>query len=1079
MANWGDDFKIELMDDFPLIDPLNFPTNERKFNVSMRLEVDCRDSEFLNIISGYSGLDQVILFIAKFAKDYPVKLVFGHEPSMIGNKKAPASASKLPDEMRDYWLNLGLSPRTNSSVLECITAIKSGRVEARIHTERFLHAKAYITSNAAIFGSSNFSKPGLEGSRELNGRHEAGSEGYNQVKKFSDGCWDRSKPYTMKLLQLLEQLLLHSTWREALARSCAAILEGDWAEDMIPRGLKAEYNKLWPHQKQGIAQAMSVLENQGAVVISDPTGSGKTRTGGWLFRLAQNKMISRGGEMATSLIPVIVSPSSVENNWHQIMDQVGVSAQVLPMGLLSNPGKESSKRRLKLLEKAGLIGVDEIHNFYNLTTNRTQRLSGNLAESRIFLTATPINRNFKDLVRLMNLLGTADLDGDTFLEIRRLEDSINDNDRDIRDNARKRAKKLVQRFMVRRTRDDLCKIAKERPDEYRIGERVASYPQYNPEYYLIDSPEDYDLLELIEQDVNRLRGLSRIKKIKQTNYEKEHQVDEKNTLKARLSSSRGMNRWLIWNTLDSSVVALYEHILGTKSAEEEYEVDSRKTMKSKSKGVLNQLKEMMIPQWELSEELINDSATPRWIVDEEQFELVRKEEISLYESILDKISQISNSRINSKLDLLENTINDGNKVLAFDSSIITIEYLKKELIKREVEVHSYTGASNKTKKKRVLDAEGLFGLHSDRIPRIGLLSDSMSEGINLQGTSILVHLTEPSTIRKAEQRAGRVDRMDSPLESITIYYPKKDLISSKKSDLLGERLKLVNDVLGSNIKLPDEETEDIPTEEEIDLNSQQINEKMFSDRDGLFDAFFDVRNLIGDSGIISDNEYELMRTSKARVLSYVGLVESETPWCFFVIQTNKNWTPQWVFLDYEKRAAKAGSGIVTDIADICKLLREHLQRAEDLDPSINADEWIEKYLEHVSRHEVELLPKRRRSMLVMMKEVLLGWEKYFKNDSETIKKLRDLRFSIIRERDGFDLRQMSSQWMSFIRDRKTKNLKDRISGRGKTKKFQNLLIENPPEDIENFLAIFEEVEYADIIDSRTIAMIAGVPKTPR
>ena len=58
---------------------------------------------------------------------------------------------------------------------------------------------------------------------------------------------------------------------------------------------------------------------------------------------AYQRMLSKGGINTTSLIPVIVSPSSVENNWYQILDDVGIPREVLSQGILSNPKKDSSK----------------------------------------------------------------------------------------------------------------------------------------------------------------------------------------------------------------------------------------------------------------------------------------------------------------------------------------------------------------------------------------------------------------------------------------------------------------------------------------------------------------------------------------------------------------------------------------------------------------------------------------------------------------------------------------------------------------------------------------------------------------
>ena len=56
--------------------------------------------------------------------------------------------------------------------------------------------------------------------------------------------------------------------------------------------------------------------------------------------------------------------SSLINNWHEILDEVGVAREGLSQGILSNSAKESTKRRLNLIEKTNLLAVDEIHKQY-------------------------------------------------------------------------------------------------------------------------------------------------------------------------------------------------------------------------------------------------------------------------------------------------------------------------------------------------------------------------------------------------------------------------------------------------------------------------------------------------------------------------------------------------------------------------------------------------------------------------------------------------------------------------------------------------------------------------------------------
>lgn len=1064
---------IELEVPFPELNSDEFPTNEGDKSVRDQLIEDCAGSDFLKIISGYSGLDQIVWFIARYAKDAKIQIVFGSEPKISQESRLPTRSRKLNDEMRDYWLERGLSPKTNSSILQTIEAIENGRVSVKIHTEKFLHGKAFATQNAAIFGSSNFSKPGLVLSRELNGRFLNTEPKYQQIVRFIEGCWHRSEDYTEGLLALLRELQLHSTWKEALARSCAALLEGDWAQDLIPDGLKSEFESLWPHQKQGIAQALTVLETQGAVVIADPTGSGKTKTGGWLIRLAYQRMLSKGGIKTTSLIPVVVSPSSVENNWYQILDDVGIPREVLSQGILSNPKKDSSKRRLELIEKTNLLSVDEIHNYYNLTRNRSKALSNNLAESRIFMTATPINKDYRDLIKLMNLLGTEDLDGETFRKLKGLEDKINHYDPTVKERARATAKQLVQQFMVRRTRSELKAIASSRQEEYSLEGRVANYPEYvSEEYELTSNPKDTVIISEIKDLVSQIRGISRLSgDLKLSNFDIEINRTESSYLRGRLNGAASLAKWHLWDRLNSSNIAALEHLHGTEEIEEKYHI---KSDGSRSKGVLETTRSSNLPTWNLSNELKDDEDTPRWIYDEEEFSKARDEEVEIYSKISQKINQLSDVRFESKLKIIQSHYESGKKVLVFDHCIISLFYLEKILNDAGFENYLFIGSKG-SKKKRVRTAEEKFGLHSDSSPRIALLSDSMSEGINLQGSSILIHFSSPTTVRNAEQRAGRVDRMNSVFDTIEIFYPKRDEISEMMKNHLVERCKLVDDVIGSNLKLPNETIENVSLDE-IEMDHKAITQVMGTNKDGLFDAFHNVRELIGETGLISDETYEDMRTSKARVLSYIGLVKSETPWCFFVIQTNKNWAPQWVLLDYAKREAKETRGIYTNIDEICSMLKSNLGEAEDITPSTHADEWVEKYLDHVDRHEYNLLPMRRKALLKQMNDVINSWQKKVGFQSDIGKDLGDLKRAAISVGEyRLDLRQLASAWNDFYREYREVLKLNSTTGRNKQKKILDVIKQNPPLNLEKFIQRFAGVDAMEPIDPRTIAMIAGVP----
>ena len=80
----------------------------------------------------------------------------------------------------------------------------------------------------------------------------------------------------------------------------------------------------------------------------------------------------------------------------------------------------------------------------------------------------------------------------------------------------------------------------------------------------------------------------------------------------------------------------------------------------------------------------------------------------------------------------------------------------------------------------------------------------MSEGLNLQRASSVVLLDTPSVIRIAEQRVGRIDRMDSPHDEIDVWWPEDSRpFQSARRDLLIERYNLNERLMENNIDLPD------------------------------------------------------------------------------------------------------------------------------------------------------------------------------------------------------------------------------------------------------------------------------------
>lgn len=69
----------------------------------------------------------------------------------------------------------------------------------------------------------------------------------------------------------------------------------------------------------------------------------------------------------------------------------------------------------------------------------------------------------------------------------------------------------------------------------------------------------------------------------------------------------------------------------------------------------------------------------------------------------------------------------------------------------------------------------------------------------------MVHLDMPSVVRYAEQRVGRIDRMDSPHDTIECWWPlDAPAFALKADEKFVARIEEAESLLGGNLQLPQE-----------------------------------------------------------------------------------------------------------------------------------------------------------------------------------------------------------------------------------------------------------------------------------
>ena len=127
---------------------------------------------------------------------------------------------------------------------------------------------------------------------------------YDATETVAENYWSDAQPWNAEFDALLDAMLQVVTWREALARAAADLLEGQWARDYLAPAQRS--SALWPSQVAGIAEALWVVENVGSVLIADATGSGKTRMGAYLTRAVRDRRSAAAdGGPSTARAPVL------------------------------------------------------------------------------------------------------------------------------------------------------------------------------------------------------------------------------------------------------------------------------------------------------------------------------------------------------------------------------------------------------------------------------------------------------------------------------------------------------------------------------------------------------------------------------------------------------------------------------------------------------------------------------------------------------------------------------------------------------------------------------------------------------
>lgn len=1025
--------------------------------------------EFI-LLTGYTSLSHLIDTFGK--DDYDdintIRIVLGFDPNFRGRKRY--HVKPLDKEIKEYWLKKGLSILQGGSVINLIEKIKSGRVQVKFYNK--LHAKIYVSNKMAMLGSSNFSKNGLLKQTEANYRvlEEENESVHQDIKLIAENYFKKATTYH-ELIALLENLIQPVSWQEALARAIAEVIEGGWLSDFGALSSKLENVKLWPTQKRGLAQAISILQENANVLIADPTGAGKTKMCSTIILALKNWLWENGRKESDN--SVIVCPPLVKDKWkREFKDLATVSNNQISNGTLSNGSLKSLKDAEEDLNLANILAVDEAHNYLNIKSKRSIAIRKNNADFKILITATPINKKVDDLLKIIELLDVDNLDDESFESFRKLKERPDLRQEEDINNL----KQFISKFTVRRTKGEINNQIDQEPHLYEnaLGNTCKFPTQIAVPYSTKETKADKEIAVKISNLCAQLKGISYLKQINNSKFfisenEKQTYVDR------RFLAAKHLSIYMIRYRLRSSKMALIEHVLG---ADQAIQLEPFKFKKKNSNKVKINVLEDLIKK-NKKPHISKDFKTcsfPSWFTNLDEYIQACKEEKALYIQIVNLAKQLSNQREIGKAKLLIKQLNTHNKVIAFDSCLITLNYLK-HLINIESPKTKILLATGETERESD-EVVKKFHLLSDNEEKIiALCSDKMSEGIDLQKASAVTLLDLPSVIRVVEQRFGRVDRMDTPFSEIEMYWPDDSEEFSLKGDKkLMELNDLVDTTIGSNFKIPDQlkfkhfnKTDNL--QEMID--EFKAYEKADDSWEGISDSFRSVVNLKeGDDTLITQEEYNELRNVEATLKTGVSFLESSEEWCFIALRGDKQHSPKWYFIEPNQSNA-----INTDFPVICNLLKKYLKNKKHQKLEWN-DYYLNKYIKLLKDSELGLLsPKKNRAIKVAEKvlKMRLSQRNVPNEECQIIQKLLQL---FDRKKSFIDFDAFSKTWISFLQPY-IEDKRERSRDRRKVFNLNSLVthyeIKRMDFKVEELTKIYEEAPVYEDIDFKIASCIVGVP----
>ena len=708
--------------------------------------------------------------------------------NFVNDERKNKIISDSNDNIKQSLEHMSQTTADKTVVELLIQMMKSRQLQVRIYPKEKLHAKAYIfqpkdtdlVQGLGIVGSSNLSIAGISQNSELNLK-TSNAPDINQLLAWFDELWEDGLEFTEDFNLILEnswagktyspyELFLKATYLEYKDK-----LEGQHEIDPI---WGSTFPKLFPFQRNAVDQGLTMFELYGGVIIGDVVGLGKTYVGTALLKYLQSQEYR----------PLIICPPSLVPMWEKFCADYEVDAKILSHGKLSQDSFELYQDYH--YKDRDLVLLDESHHFTKNNSRRYENLH-QFMQARdakaILLTATPFSNTANDIKNQIMLFHQTPK---TFIppanetDLDKYFRQIKNGDANLVD--------LLRNIMVRRTRRYVLNQWGKEDENGRKYLQVGNENKYFPQRKM--QTERYDINKVYKRKYEKIVSFLDRENITFARYsvglyvkKKYKDIELYKELGTVGTKLVGLIRTLLLKRMESSLEAFKQSI--------QHYITTHKIF-------LELLDQKIVPIGDVSYKAMYDIAQtdPDSINDPETIEEFKKKiqeagetkykfeafeidklksdienDIETFQQIKELITTLA-WKNDDKLQQLQKLLDkdySGKKVLIFSEFATTAQYLNKYLEWKGVkeQVDSARGNSIQCARKFDPDNNPSNDPRPKKTEEISLLitTDVLAEGVNLQAGQVIINYDFHWNPIRLIQRAGRVDRIGSKNEFVTVH----------------------------------------------------------------------------------------------------------------------------------------------------------------------------------------------------------------------------------------------------------------------------------------------------------------------